>query len=129
MKVGDEIIYKNQIWTVFHIYPKISDNQPILIGKDKKYLTVDKSELKNSKTKKLKQYYAKPASTMTEKQRKAIKLCEEYGAPTFNGKLMGDVNAYLNTYLDDAKAKALNDQLQDAMHDACVDPYGEAGFN
>lgn len=54
MKVGDEIIYKNQIWTVFHIYPKISDNQPILIGKDKKYLTVDKSELKNSKTKKLK---------------------------------------------------------------------------
>lgn len=129
MQVGDEITYKNQIWTVFHVFSKISNAQPILIGKDKTYLTVDKSKLKKSKTKKLKQYYAKPVSTMTEKQRKAIKLCEEYGAPAFSGKLMGDVNTYLNTYLDGAKAKALDDQFQDAMHNACVDPYGDAGFN
>ena len=112
--------YKNQIWTIFHIFPQVSDSQPILIGKDKTYLTVDKSEFKFQKTKKLKQYYTKPASTMTEKQRNAIKLCEDYGAPRFTGTTMGDVNTYPNTSLDDAKSKSLDDKLEDAMLDAGI---------
>ena len=92
-------------------------------------LTTQKSELNIQNVTPLKQYYAKPAFTMTDKQRNAIKLCKRYGAPTFNGKLMEDVNTYLNTYLDDAKSKALEDKLQNAIHDACIDPYDEAGFN
>lgn len=122
MQIGDEVRYDNQIWTIFHVFTKVSDSQPILIGKDKTYLTVDKSELNIQKVDQLKQYYTKPASTMTDRQHNAIKLCEYYGAPTFTGTVMSDVNTYLNKYLNHAKAQALDDKLQDAMQDACVDP-------
>ena len=55
MQIRDQVRYNNQIWTIFHVFPNISDAQPILIGKDKTYLTVDKSELNIQNVTSLKQ--------------------------------------------------------------------------
>jgi len=59
-----------------------------------------------------------PASKMTEKQQKCIKLIENVLSIQFNGKTMNDVSTFIGFFMDASRSKRYTDeQIEAAKYD------------
>lgn len=59
-----------------------------------------------------------PASKMTEKQQKCIKLIENVLSIQFNGKTMNDVSTFIGFFIDASRSKRYTDeQIEAAKYD------------